>query len=215
MRTRIGFFGVFALAAVMVACGDDEGSSTATTAPTTAKVVLLTVGDVGSVWKVSNAVNDADYADAFQVPCADTALNPTIRTRLTPTSGVQFEPVDHGSQHLIEMIVTGEAARLDADLAIYIEALQSCTANPSADLLSYEQMMVLDMGDQSATFEATAYESGSSGPVWYIRSSIVRVGGVALTLGLSEVLDNKDLEPAISDDEYVRILEAAVTGLSS
>jgi hypothetical protein len=215
MRTRIGFIGAFALAAATVACGDDNGTSTGTTAPTTATVVLLTVGDVGSVWKLSNAVNDADYADAFQMPCADTALNPTIKARLTPTSGVQFEPVDHGYQHLIEMVVTGEAARLDADLAIYIEALQACSANPSADLLSYDQMMVLDMGDQSATFEATAYESGSTGPVWYTRTSIVRVGGVAITLGLSEVLDNKDLAPAINDDEYVRILEAAVAGLSS
>ena len=49
---------------------------------------------------------------------------------------------------------------------------------------------------------------------WYVRSATVRVGSVAMTLGLTEILPTPQATPQITDAEFVHLVETAAAKLS-
>ena len=177
--------------------------------------MLLDASDVGPGWRVGPDVNDADLADAGRIPCPDVALNPTIAKRLTPATGVQFEPADRAYRHLIEFAVSGEPDQLAADLRAYVGAMESCsTVSPTPPgELRIETRTIAQLGDQRAAFVLVGRESSGAPETWYVRNAVVRVGAVAMELGLAEVLSTPEQAPHISDTEFDELLGRAVSKL--
>jgi hypothetical protein len=237
MATRASFIAALGLVSALAACGDNETSGSTTTstssesATTTTSIsstttgtvstaqldsMLLDVGDVGASWQVGPEVTDAYVSDSAQFPCSDMALNPTIIGRLTPVTGIQFEPTDGSHEHLIEFLVAGDPQRLAMDLQFYFEGMEACAATTptttGAGTLTIEHFTIPELGDQRAAYILTGVESPDS--TWYVRSAGVRVGSVAAEVALTEILSTPDDEPTITDGEYVRLLETAVAKLS-
>jgi hypothetical protein len=178
--------------------------------------MLLDVGDVGAGWQVGPEVTDADFSDSTQFPCNDMALNPTIIERLTPVTGIQFEPTDGSYKHLIEFLVTGDPQRLALDLQFYFEGMEACAATTPTTIgfgtLTVEPFTIPELGDQRVAYVLTGVESPDA--TWYIRSAEVRVGSIASEVALTEILPTPQDEPTITDAEYVQLLETAVAKLS-
>ena len=164
----------------LAACGGGTSDETATTAaPTTGATstaavlptvdeldaMLLTVDDVFAGWQLASPVNEADLADSVQVPCDNTAINPTIEERLQAVTGVQFEPADRSYAHLIEFATVGDPARLAADLDVLFGALDSC--GPS---------FTGQGGTGSGTLEELALPAGPRGPEQGLRGHRQGVG---------------------------------------
>ena len=236
MFTRVSFIASLGLVGALFACGDDGTSGntttptsslpaiTATTSSSTTTTIstaqldsmLLDVGDVGAGWQLGPEVTDADFLDSTQFPCNDMALNPTIIERLTPVTGIQFEPTDGSYKHLIEFLVTGDPQRLALDLQFYFEGMEACAATTPTTTgfgtLTVEPFTIPVLGDQRAAYVLTGVESPDA--TWYIRSAEVRVGSIATEVALTEILPTPQDEPTITDAEYVQLLETAVAKLS-
>lgn len=200
---------VVALAGLLMACGDDGTTTVAPHSP------LLDLADTGPGWRLGPDVNDADFADSTQLPCDDMALNPTINARLTPVAGIQFEPTDGSSRHLIEFLITGDTQRLEADLQAYFEAMNDCAAatpvTTGAGTLTVKAFGIPPLGDQRAAYAMTAVLSPEA--TWHVRTATVRVGSLAARVALTEILTEPDTQPTIADDDFVRLVEVAVAEL--
>lgn len=227
MRSRLCVVAVLGLALVPLGCGDKEQTAT-TSAPTTSTTttipsvdqlqpMLLAASDVGASWQVGHAVTDADFADSVQVPCDSAALDPVVAQRLRAVTGRQFEPTDNSYKHLMQMFTIGESGQLAADFDAYRASIDTCPAGGTWNNapVTTEKLTIPDLGDQRAAYTVAAADSAESQITWYIRSAMVRVDGVIVGLGLTEVLSSPDQQPAISDAEYVALLEKAVAKVSA
>ena len=227
MHERPGLFAVLGLSVALVACGSNGTTSKTTTTPTpttaattttlsTAQLQasLLDVSDVGAVWKVGAAINPQDLAGLTQIPCADATISPTIAKRLTAVTGIQFESTDGSSKHLMQLVVTGEPKQLDSDLQALIGAMESCSATTSTTTgtakLTVKKFIIPELGDQRAAYLLTDAESPGTETTWYVRQAAVRVGSVAMGIGLTEILGTPQDKPQISDAKFVQLLETAV-----
>lgn len=224
MRTRMSLFAVLGLAVASVACGDNTTTSETTTPPSTTSATtttistaeleakLLAVGDLPAGWSLGEPVNEQDFADAKQIPCQDQAINPTIAARLTPVAGIQFQPASGTSSHLIEFVTVGEAQRLSSDFQVLIDAMRACesslTTAPATTTLTVAELTIPELGDQRVAFLMKDLEVPTK--VWYVRDAAVRVGGVIVEVGLTEILASKDATPTTTDAEFVAIVQAAV-----
>lgn len=222
MSGRMKRIAVVALAVaslVGAACGDDGGSTgpTTTVSAATLQAKLLAVGDLGTGWQVGPAVNEADLGDAIQFPCEDMGLNPTIAARLLPVTGIQFEPTDRSAAQLIEFAMVGDATRLAADLKIYFDGLDECanTTIPGATSGAVGALTIPNLGDQRAAFAARAQVPPGSTTTWYVRTAVVRVGGTAVQISLTEILSTAQEQPRVSDAAFVTLLQTAVARLRS
>ena len=227
MYARLSFVALLGLAGVLVGCGDDDatrdtGPATTVSAETTVPpsleqidAMLLDTTDVGVAWQLGPTISDADLTDAMQVPCPDTAVDSSIADRLTPITGVQFEPVDLSSEHLIEFAVTGEPEQLDADLQVLFDAMDACAAATSATIgtgsLTVEPLTIPELGDQQGAYTLVGVESPDA--TWYVRRAQVRVGPIAVEVSLTEILRTPDDEPNVSDAEFGRLVQTAVAKL--
>jgi hypothetical protein len=222
MYARLGVVALLGLGVTFLGCGDDETTAPTTTESTATTVavaeldsMLLDAADVGTGWQVGPAVTDADFADSTQIPCPDTAINPTIADRLTPVTGVQFEPTDGSPRHLIEFMLSGEPDRLDADLQAMFGAMDACAATTPTTTetgsLTVEPLAIPELGDQRAAYTLVGVEAPDT--TWYVRDASVRVGSLAVEVGLTEILQSPDDQPSISDAEFVQLLETAVAKL--
>ena len=227
MNARLGLVALLGLNGVLAGCGGDgvtRDTTPATTAPVETTVplgleqldaMLLDASDVGAAWEVGPPITGADLTDAIQLPCPDTGINPTIADRLTPITGVQFEPVDQSSKHLIEFAITGQPGRLDADLQILFEAMNACAAATPTTIgtgsLTVEPLTIPELGDQHGAYTLIGVESPDT--TWYVRDAEVRVGAIAVKVGLTEILQSPDDEPSISDAEFVQLVQTAVAKL--
>jgi putative hemolysin len=177
--------------------------------------MLLETSDVGSDWQLGPPITEADLTDATQLPCPDTAISPTIADRLTPITGVQFEPVDHSSKHLIEFAVTGRPEQLGADLQVLFDAMDTCAATTPTTIgtgsLTVEPLTIPELGDQRAGYVLIGVESADA--TWYVRDAEVRVGSIAIEVSLTEILQTIDVEPSVSDAEFVQLVQTAVAKL--
>lgn len=224
------FILVLAFTVVLAACGSGKTGGKATTPPVTAVTTpstaqlqarLLTVSDVGSSWNVGPAINSEDLSSVTQsIPCPDAAINPTIAKRLTAVTGIQFEPADRSYKHMIELAITGDPARLDSDLQTLFGALDACATTTSTATgttkLTVKRLSIPDLGDQRAAFVMTGLdESAGSSATWYVRNAAVRVGPVAIMLGLTEILATPQDKPQISDESFVQLVQTAVGKLHS
>lgn len=213
MRIRtmraIALAGAFA---ALAACGGGESGPSDPVPAATLQTRMLTVGDVGATWKAGEEVTDLDFGDAAQLPCADTAMNPTIAARLKPVAGVQFEPADGSYEHLIEFATTGEAARLSADLKIFAEGYEACDGQAvEGAAVTIDKISVGKLGDERYAYVAVAKLSSDEPTVWYGRTVFVRTGTVLVHLGFTEILDSADAKPRLSDADVAKIAEKAVT----
>jgi hypothetical protein len=219
----------------LAACGGGTSDETATTAAPTAgatstasvlptvdelDAMLLTVDDVFAGWKLASPINEADLADSIQVPCDNTAINPTIVERLRAVTGVQFEPVDGSYAHLIEFATAGDPARLAADVDALFGALDSCgpsfTGQGGTGSGTLEELALpAGLGDQSKAYVITGKETPDADSVWYGRTAYVRVGEVLISVGQIEMLPADDLTPVISDEEFVQLVQTAVDKVSA
>ncbi len=234
MRPRKQMIAALALAAVLAACGSEKSATPTTAAATTGPATTgpattgpmssdldslrLEVGDLMAGWKIGAPINSFDLESFPQIACPDSAINPTFAERLTATSGIQFEPVDRSSKHLIELLVGGDPVRLGKDLEILFEALDACkasTVDGTDTTLTIEDLAIPELGDQRWAGTYIAAENPGSPPVWYVRSATVRVGSVAVGLSLTEILDSPDQAPSISDSEFIALLEKAVAELDT
>lgn len=223
MRRALKFLAVIGLLAATTGCGSDGTDSTTTTTSTTTpdlQTVLLTLDDLGDDWVAGEPTNPADLADSVQVPCPDQAINPTIAARLTATAAVQFDATGGAYRHLIEFVVAGEPTQLAADLGVWFEAFDQCatsTTSAGSDprLLSIEQLALPELGDQRIAYVIDGRESSTDTVVWHGHTAIVRVGGVAISVGVIEVLDSADAEPVLDDAAFVDLVEVAVAKLTA
>lgn len=233
MRAATTFLAVVGLTAGLLSCGgDDRTTATSTStpsAPTTAASVttvaatapavppasaLLTVADLGASWQVSNAINDMDLASFAQVPCDDVAVNPTIVARLTASTGVQFEPVDRSYKHLMQLVTVGVPTQLAADLQALHDATATCpSGEPSATTVSVRPFdLPAGLGDQRFGQLLRGYEGDS---LWYVRGAVVRVGGIAVSIGLVEIVSDVRATPTVSDAAFVELATIAVAKLTT
>lgn len=229
MHRRLAIITAVTVTLGAAACGGDDSTGSTTAAPVTAlaattvspadlDAMLLTATDVGEDWTEGHTIGPEDLSSFAQLPCPDSALNPLIVDRLTAVTGVQFDPVDRSSQHVLELLVTGEPARLSTDLELLAEAaLAPCAVDGSTSAgaggVTVEPMSIPALGDQRMAYTARASES-TTGPTWYVRIAVVRVGSVALQLGLTEILATSHGDAHVSDGEFARLLETAVGELS-
>lgn len=218
MTGRWKWFGAWvllALALVPVAgCGGDGsgGAPGAPLAPTALQERMLSVADVGTTWKLGPALNEADYGDAGNLPCEDMAMNPTILERLRPVAGVQFEPVDGSSKHLIEFGMTGEPDRLAADLSLFAEGFDACAKEPEAEV-EISDLSLPKLGDQRFGYVMTASEVVDGGTAtWHVRMATVRLGAAAVHVGLTEILEAGE-KPSISDAAFGDLVRKASDAL--
>ena len=230
MNARVRLLATFCLVGALAGCNGDDDATQDTTPATNGSVettipsssdgigaMLLDADDVGAAWQLGPAVTDADLIDAVQIPCPDMGINPTIADRLTPVTGIQFEPVDRSSKHLIEFAVTGDPARLAADLQVMSDAMEACSATTptttATGSLTVEPLTVPELGDQRAGYVLVGVESSDA--TWYVRSADVRVGAIAIHVGLTEILQTPDDEPSISDAEFVQLVQTAAAKLEA
>lgn len=222
----------FVLAGAVVGCGDDDsGSTTTSTAePTTTdatptssvaptsmpddelEALLLEVDDVGAGWKLGSPINLMDLTMSAEL-CADVVLDRELAQRLDGDTGVQFEPVDGSYRHLMQQLNVEEPGRLSLDLQAYFDAAAECVAvapdTPDTSVPTMDELALPLLGDQRQAFAFKGLES-TGGPVWFVRTAVVRVGQIAVMLGLTEILDAPDQAPTTSDDEFVALVERAV-----
>lgn len=201
-------------------CGGDDDTSPTTSAESTTTTaetgmledLLMTLADIGANWRLGNTVGGADFDDANQIPCDDTGLNPTIRERLRPIIGRQFEPDDGSYRHLMTTITLGDPGRLGLDVGFLIDAIRACPAVATFEgsSVSIEQMEIPDLGEQRAAFKITA---ATDEPVWLVRTAVVRVDRHYLSVSLTEILDTSQTEPTVTDAQFVDIVEKAVRRL--
>jgi len=226
VRTSMKFLAVTALATASLGCGSDETTSTTEAQTTTTMSIaalqdmLLTVDDLGTGWVTGEPINAADLADSIQVPCPDQGINPTIAARLRAQSAVQFDGAGASYSHLIEFIVSGDPAQLTADLDVWFEGFDACmtsttSAGSDPTLLSIEQLALPTLGDQRGGYVLDGRESSGDTVVWHGHTAIVRVGGVAISLGLIEILDDESAQPTMTDATFVSMLEAAAAKLTT
>jgi hypothetical protein len=221
MRNRAGAVALFGLVVALVACGDSGTTSQTTTTLSTTQLQakLLDVGGVGAGWQVGHAVNDADLTDATQIPCEGVTLDAGVTQRLTPVTGIQFEPTDQSYKHLIEFVLIGAPKQLDSDLQTYFATLERCSTVPSttagSPAVTVTRLTIPKLGDQRAAYVLMGKESAGSDVTWYGRSAVVRVGSIAIELGLTEILSTTQDKPQISDEGFVKILETAVAKLKT
>lgn len=218
---------VTVVAPVLIACGDGGAGAPsttpatavpATTVPATAvsldklDAMRLTLDDVGSFWKAGEPINDADIADSVQVPC-NPSLDPAVVQRLRAKTGVQFEPVDGSYLHVMEFLAAGEPTQLAADVRVLFDAWQSCpTTSTLPDGSSYRDLglvAVPELGDQRLARQVKGVATPTADVVWFVRSAMVRVGGVLVEVSLTEVVST-DASPKISDAEFAKLVAAAV-----
>lgn len=221
LRRGAGLISALTLLGALAACGSTTPTKTAqttTTIPSAAqlKVKLLAVSDVGAGWRVGEAINPQDLASVGQsVPCSNVALDPTVAKRLTAVTGIQFDPTDRSSRNLIELVITGQPRQLDADLQALSRAFDSCSAHAatatSTTKLTVKKLAIPNLGDQRGAYVVTEAEESSG--AWYSRGATVRIGTVAVVVGLVEVLYHH-ATPQISDATFVKILETAVAKLT-
>ena len=223
-RRVASVFAVLGLTAALVACGSaGPASRTAATASSTTGTIsaaqltarLLSAAAVGAGWQVGSPINPLDLASFGQVPCDEATLDPAVTTRLTATTGIQFEPSDGSYKHLIELVVVGDPQRLAADLTTLLGAIESCGGAPSTKAKNgmLHKLTVPALGEQRAAYVGSIGESPGSPITWYGRFGFVRVGSVAVSLGLTEILASTQDKPHVSDGEYVLLLKAAVAML--
>lgn len=221
MRSRVRSILVLGFAVVLAACGSGGTKSAATKPPSPAQLQarLLGAADVGSDWKLGQAINSADLASVQQsIPCVDVAVNPAVAKRLTAVTGIQFEPADRSYKHLIQLGMTGHPAQLDSDLQALFAAMDSCataSATPGTATSTVKRFTVPQLGDQRAAYVMTSKVSARSSATWYVRNAVVRVGPVAVALGLTEILATPQDKPTIGDDFFLRLLQTAVARLRS
>jgi hypothetical protein len=168
--------------------------------------MLLDVGDVGAAWQVGPPLNAAGLSGFTQIPCPDSVVSPTIAQRLTPATGIQFEPANHSRKHMIEFLVTGDAQRLDRDLQALSGAMEACsmaksTTSGTGASVKVEKFTIPPLGDQRDAYVIAVTGSPDSQATWYVRSAVVRVGSIATSLGLTEILPTPQAQPQISDEE--------------
>lgn len=205
---------VSALVVATTACGGSTTESTTTTS-SLPQSRLLTLSDVGQRWKNGPAVTDEVFADATQVPCKGITLDADTAARLRPSEGVQFEPVDSKYLFMSELVTTGDATQLAADIDEYLAVERKCANTPDNGLLTFEEIKFPTLGDQQSVWVLSAYDTGSDTAVWHIRSAIVRVGGTMVNVNLTEVLETPTQALQVSNSEFARIVKAAVSRLST
>jgi hypothetical protein len=213
---------VTVVAPVLIACGDGGAGAPSTTPATAVPAIAvspdeldamrLTLDDVGSFWKAGEPINDADIADSVQVPC-NPSLDPAVVQRLRAKTGVQLEPVDGSYLHVMEFLAAGEPTQLAADVRVLFDAWQSCpTTSTLPDGSSYRDLgpvALPELGDQRLARQVKGAETPTADVVWFVRSAMVRVGGVLVEVSLTEVVPT-DASPTISDVEFARLVTTAV-----
>lgn len=212
LRRIIASFTV-AAALALGACGDSGAKSpSAVMSAADAKLRLIDVATVGSSWQVGSPINELDLAAFNQVPCDDLALDATTSSRLTGITGIQFEPINSSGRHLIEMVVSADPKQLTTDIGALIGAFDACAARKTVAVdggsFSIAKLSIGALGDQRGGYTFSGTPS-PDGPVWYGRAAIVRIGSVALTLGLTEILENEQAKPTIGDADFIRIAKTA------
>lgn len=224
MRARTRCVGFVAAIVGLVACGSSGTVSKTrppTSTPTTLstaqlQAMLLTAGDVGGGWKAGEPINPQDLAAVSQLPCEKT-ISPAIAKRLTAVAGTQFEPVDRSYKHLIELVTTGNPTQLASDLQSLFGAIESCSTATSTGTggakLTVRTLTIPTLGDQHAAYAVTQAKSASSATALYLRSAYVRLGSVAVILGLADFQATAQGKSHVSDDAFIRLLQTAIAKL--
>jgi hypothetical protein len=229
MRDRLRVLVLVALSVVLVACGgagtttsetstgrQSSGGQTAMSiAPSQAR--LLTVSDLGTGWQPGAAINASDLAAFAQLPCEQSSLEPAVAKRLTAVTGVQFDPSDSSYKQLIELVVTGAPSQLDRDLRSLFDGIAACSgeAASSAKVMKVivKSLSIPPLGDQRAAYSITQSGSSSAATTLCVRVGYVRLGSVAVALGLADFQATARGGSLLSDGTYVQFLKTAVAKL--
>lgn len=177
---------------------------------------LLTAAELDG-WQPGSVINSDDLASFAQLPCEGADLDPVIAQRLIAVTGVQFEPVDHSYKHLIELVATGDAAQLGSDLGALFGAVESCSTNAAATSprVTVNPFTIPTMGDQQAAYGLTLTDASSTSTVVYVRIGYVRIGPLAVALGLADFEATSSGASDVDDQTYRALLQAAVAKLGA
>lgn len=230
-RSVVSWLVVFGFGVASVACSSEDGGTTtvassaapattepAPTEPATTSVLaplLLTVDDLGPGWEVDPDVNPADFTSIGDLRCTDSALNPTIVERLVPTDVVILNGTDPAVfEGVQELMLSGDPARLAADLDILFEAATACLGservNEDGERVRYDPFEIPDLGDQRLAGELTVGEPPDYQTTWRGHTAIVRVGAIALMVNQFEILSTPEAIPSMTGDDFIALLELAV-----
>ena len=214
IRIRRGIFAVLAVTVALSSCGgdDSEESDTSSSSSSTAvtadlEAMLLTATDIEAalggtdVWNLETI----DYAEGLsgggQLPCENTGINPMIAERLAADIGVDGGR-DDGNASLVELLISGDAEILGADIEDYLVGLEAC-ATPAP----FEEFSIPEMGDQQ-------WAGVGACPGWAADSrgyfAVVRVGSNAVQLGVCEQPVTTGEELQITNEAFTQLLQDAV-----
>jgi hypothetical protein len=175
---------------------------------------LLTVSDLGTGWQPGAAINASDLAAFAQLPCEQSSLEPAVAKRLTAVTGVQFDPSDRSYKQLIELVVTGAPSQLDRDLRSLFDGIAACSGEAASSAkVIVKSLSIPPLGDQRAAYSITQSGSSSAATTLCVRVGYVRLGSVAVALGLADFQATARGGSLLSDGTYVQFLKTAVAKL--
>lgn len=220
MRSFMRWIIVVVLGLTVAACGGSGGNkSSGDAAPSSSQLHarLLNADDVGASWKVGHSINAEDLAAFAQAPCESATISPALVKRLTAVTGTQFEPVDRAYRHLIELVVTGDPKQLDNDLQSVFTAIESCPSGGAAagSAVAVTKLSIPKLGDQQAAYAVTQKSQGSSATALLLRAGYVRLGSVAVVVGLTDFQASSEGISQIGDDTFRALVTKATTKLRS
>jgi hypothetical protein len=213
MRSRIRLVGVLLLPVMLlVACGGNGTNNNKPRSTAQLHAKLLNAADVGGSWRAGQPINPQDLAAFAQLPCETGSISPTIAKRLTAVTGTQFEPTDHSSRHLIELVVSGDPTQLSSDLRALFGAIESCSSTAN---LTLTKLTIPALGDQRAAYVIMQPGPSGSKTMLNLRTGYVRLGAAAVVLGLADFHATSQGQSQISDDTYAQLLKNAVAKLNA
>ena len=216
MRSWTRWVGTVVVGLALTACGGGSGGNAALT---TAQIHsrLLNAADVGAAWKTGQAINAQDLAAFAQAPCESARTNQDVARRLTAVAGAQFEPVDRSYRHLIELVVTGSRDQLDNDLHNVFSTIESCNSGGASSATgpktAVKKLAIRPLGDQQAAYTVIQTTPLGSANALSLRAAYVRLGSVAVMVGLFDFQTSAEGASQVSDDAFRAIVAKATAKL--
>lgn len=209
----VRWFGVMVLCFALSACGSGSSGGGGVPSTTQLRAHLLDASDVGPSWQPGQAINPQDLAAFSQAPCEPATLEPSVADRLTAVTGTQFEPATPAYRHLIELVVTGDAPQLSDDLRTLFSTIESCSPHPGKATVSVHRLTIPSLGDQQAAYDVIQTLPRNTTTALSVRVGYVRMGSVAVLVGLSDFQASAQGVSQVSDSTFRSILRAATTKL--
>ena len=204
---------------LVAACSDDGGGSSVTTLSVDEmESRLLNAADMGAGWMGTTVVSSTELGTLAESPCPGVSIDASVTARLRPVVGVRLTPMDGTNRAVIEGVIVGEAANLDADVQALLDAAASCLGtdftSEKDEKVRYDSLLLPALGDQQMATVMVINQPPDHQLTVRGHTAIVRVGQSVVSLTQYEVMTNPEAAAITSDAAFVELLRTAVERLA-